>query len=222
MLKINVGYSLIEILVSLLIVSVAAVNISGLQKVVCDQSRDNFSQSALLDFVSEQIESLTQYDNMQDLDNLDGYSSQYVASNTHFEWRWDISTVAGVASDAPIREVAIIVTWLDATGVQQTFKYEQQLSFSLLLKGAGGMDMGAEPSRFVTNLLGSNKVGYFNANIAYADEAYVIYDSHLFQASKDHFSKNMPPPSDVTGNINDGWLQLGRIDNEQLAQLFSD
>jgi len=217
-----IGFSLVEILVSLFVVSLAAVNIAGLQKVVGDQSRDNFYHTAVLDLVSEKLEQVMQYDAMQDITDLDGTTETYKNLGNAFELSWAITSVVGASTLSAIREVAITVTWLDSVGTKQTFTHSEQISFFMLSEGSDE-NKNNLLSYPIVNLLGTNKVNYFEPKMGYQKDAYIIYDSQLFQASSAHpISDANPPPIDNADIVATGWKLLGRIDDQNLASLFTE
>lgn len=208
----NTGFSLVEILVSLFIVSFTALNIVGLQKMIGDQSRDNFSHSAVITLVSEKLEELMLYDDMANVDALSGTTATYTQRATDFDLSWRITTVLGASNSAPIREVSVTVTWPNALGNMQSFTYSEQISFAML---------SYKESTFpytIANLLGTDQVGYFESGVSYQKHDYVIYDSKLFQAN----SGNPNTLIDSEGKVSIDWKNLGLINNEQLASLFSD
>lgn len=217
----DVGFSLIEILVSLLVVSIAAVSIAGFQKIVCDQSRDNFSHSAVLDLVSKKLEMIMLYDDMQDVMDLNGVTEKHTQIGTVFDLNWNISLVDGGSNSSPIRKVAITASWFDATGTEQTFTYTEQVSFAMLLNGAGAGDINNVSVYPIANLLGTNNINYFEPQVDYQEDAYVIYDSQLFQSTTVHYSDDSLPPINSVGAVASGWDRLGFIDEEHLATLFS-
>lgn len=223
------GFSLVEILVSLFVVSLAAANISGLQKVVGDQNRDNFSHSAVVGMVTERFEKVMQESDIQEVIDLHGTTSTYVNRGTEFTLAWNIETVVGAVVNSPIRDVQLSVSWPDATGETQNFVYSEQISLSMLLKGAGAGD-GSDFPYVIPNLLDTTKVNYFESKMGYKQDAYVIYDSQLFHTTKVHNvgngqQRDIAPPvtyTDGVAVVSDGWESMGRIDNADLADLFID
>lgn len=218
------GFSLVEILISLFVVSLAAVNITVLQKVVGDQSRDNFSHVTVIALVSDKFEELMQYEQLQHVMDLDGTSSSINSRGTKFDFKWTITKLADTTNLSPIRSVSIAVTWLDTAGSRQTYIHSEQLSFAMLLKGAG-LQRGLRT--IVPNLLSNAQVNYFEPRMGYKMGAYVIYNSQLFQATYVHSVGNgdarvIAPPIDKHGVVANGWEKLGRIDNKALADLFTD
>jgi Tfp pilus assembly protein PilV len=220
------GFSLVEILVSLFVVSLAAVNISGLQKMVGDQIRDNFSHTVIIELVTEKFEQVMQADNMQDIIDLNGATSTFTSRGTLFTLLWRVGMVSGASATSPIREIEVAITWPDATGAAQTFKYSEQISLAMLLKGAGGADEN-NFSTLIPNLLETNDVNYFDPKMGYKKDAYILYDSQLFLATSVHsvgngLQRDIDPPINTEGVVSGGWERLGRIDNVELANLFTN
>jgi len=118
---IDSGFSLVEILIALFIVSLTATNISVLQKLVCDQSSENFHHATVITLVSEKFEEIMQYDDVQNIDDLNGTSSTHEERGTSFALSWSVTSIAGVLPTVPVRDISITVTWLDVTGAEQTF-----------------------------------------------------------------------------------------------------
>jgi Tfp pilus assembly protein PilV len=220
------GFSLVEILVSLFIVSLAAANISGLQKMVGDQIRDNFSHTTIIELVTEKFEEIMQLDNMQDIVDLNGTTSTYTSRGTQFTLLWRVGLVSGASVSSPIREIEVAISWPDATGAAQTFRYSEQITLAMLLKG-GGQVVESDFLTMSPNLLETNNVNYFEPKIGYKKDAYVIYDSQLFLATSVHSVGNgqqreVALPMNSEGTVSNGWERLGRVDNAELASLFTN
>lgn len=224
----NGGFSLVEILVSLFVVSLAAVNISGLQKIISDQNRDNFSHTAVVKLVTDKFEEVMIGKDLQNVVDLNSTSSTHVDRGTEFTLTWNIETVSGAVASSTLRDVQLTVTWPDAIGDSQTFTYSEQISLPMLSAGAGG-SAGNFPYT-IPNLLDTTKVSYFENKMGYKKDAYVIYDSQLFHATSVHSvgngqQRDIDPPvtyDDGVAVVSDGWESLGRIDNADLAELFID
>jgi len=114
------GFSLVEILIGLFIVSLTAANISALQQIVCDQSRDNFHHTAVIALVSEHLEQVMQYDDVQDVDALNGTTSSFTERETSFDLSWCITPIV-TPSAAEVRNISITINWIDAVGATQGF-----------------------------------------------------------------------------------------------------
>lgn len=217
------GFSLVEILVSLFIVSLAAVNISGLQKMVGEQTRDNFSHSIVIQLASEKLEEVMQYEQLQHLLALNGSTASFHSQGTDFYFNWSVKNIVGAPHSSSIRSVSITVNWLDSTETLQTYTYSKYISLQMLHDKVAGNSF----EQTIPNLLDSDKATYFEPKIGYKIDAYVIYNSQLFQATEVHDVGNgslrtIPPPINQQGVLSDGWDKLGRIDNKALARLFID
>lgn len=235
----HLGFSLVEILVSLFVVSITAVNISGLQKLVGDQNRDNFSHTAVVELATKKFEEVMELQTIAEVDQLDDTNTPEVVSvgNTSFDLLWSVAPVTGGGNE--LRAVELNITWSDAIGDEQTFTYSEQISLAML-RDAYGENTGDGFENTIDNLLKTNKVGYFEANMGYKNDAYVIYNSQLFHSTAVHSVGNgesdaraIDPPisyaygsgqqsGDRIATVSDGWENLGRIDNADLASLFTD
>lgn len=216
---------MVEVLVALFIVSITAVNIAGLQKIIGDQNRDNSSHVAVINLVSEKMEAL-QYQQLQDVLDLNGRSEIFNTTGTDLALKWQIESVPNTSTASAIRLVSITASWLSATGEPQTYTYSEQLSFTILSAEDGDADSERFPVT-VVNLLATNKIDYFEMKMGYNLDAYVIYNSQLFQATQAHGIADgqvgtIPPPINKQGVVADGWDKLGRIDDPELANLFID
>lgn len=216
------GFSLVEILISLFVVCLVAVNISGLQKMVGDQSKDNFSHLAVIKLVTGKFAAIKQQNNMQDIIDLNNTTSTHIEHDTLFLVKWNIAMVSGASTTSPIRDVQVTITWPDARGEIQTFIYSELVSLMMLLRGAGD---GEEYFSYqIPNLLEANNIDYFNPKMSYEIDAYVIYNSQLFKATTAHSTsaEGTEFPINNEGAVSDGWENLGQVDNSELSLLFVD
>lgn len=214
------GFSLVEILVSLLVVSLAAANISGLQQMVIEQNRNNTVHVNVIELALEKMEEILQFDDIADLTALGGTEESVTKGYTTFSYEWLFSDVTSVAATAELT-----ISWADVAGTQQRFSYSKQITLAMLLKGGGAGSADEFPNTIV-NMLGSNKVSYFEPKMGYKMGAYVIYNSQLFEATSVHSvgggsQRDVPVPTSAVGEDTGGWENLGRIDNPELATLFS-
>jgi hypothetical protein len=129
--------------------------------------------------------------------------------------------VQGVPSSVLIREVSVLVHWANSSGELQTYSHTKQISFALLEARANQTFPYTVP-----NLLRENELSYFDPKMPYKKGAYVIYDSQLFQATgfqsttaEGKLTNEVPVNS--VGETTIGWLKLGAIDDEGLAESFS-
>lgn len=218
----KLGFSLVEILVSLFVVSLVAVNIAALQKVIGDQSRDNSDHALVVELATELMSKALGKTTFSEIEaiTLEGDDRK-----ERFTISWVISSDS---LPSTLRNVELKIGWLDAVGATQAFTYSKQVSLAMLLKGAAG-GSGEGWHYTIPNLLGTNKVNHFEVNASYQRGAYVIYNSQLFKATSMHFVGNeqqreATPPITYgeDGGVSDGWENLGRIDNVELASLFTD
>jgi prepilin-type N-terminal cleavage/methylation domain-containing protein len=216
------GFSLVEILVSLFIVCLVAVNISGLQKMVSDQSRDNFYHLAVIKLVTGKFEEIKKQNNMQNIIDLNNSTLTHTEHDTIFLLQWNIAMVSGASMTSPIRDVQVTITWPDARGETQTFIYSELISLMMLLRGVG--DEQEHFSYQIPNLLETNNINYFDSKLGYEIDAYVIYNSQLFKATTAHFPSNdgIDFPVNNEGVVSGGWENLGQVDNSELSSLFAD
>jgi len=215
------GFSLIEILVSLMIVSLVAINISSLQKIVGDQNRDNSSHSLVIDLMAKKFEEVMQMNSLQEVTDLDGSSSTLMLSDRLFTLAWNVKDVSEASNVSSLRDVELSITWSDAVGETQISTYSKHVSLTMLNGEAGDF------SYAIPNLLNTNQVSYFESKMGYKKDAYVIYDSKLFQSTAIHsvgngHPRNIDPPISQEGVVASGWDNLGRIDDASLADLFID
>jgi len=61
----NQGFSLVEILISLFIVSIASVSVYGLQKMVIEQNRNNVAHSAELELSTEKMADVLKLESLE-------------------------------------------------------------------------------------------------------------------------------------------------------------
>jgi len=231
MFNIGKGFSLVEILVSLFVVSMAAVNITGLQQMVGEQNRDNFTHSAVLKLATEKMEEVLQYKFVADIEALPVQCPKDIPAkeepcvvtdkqtNTPLGLAWEVATLAA-AYDAgtDLREVKLRIDWQDSKGEQQFFTYSEQVNLAQLLNPNGGGPAAVEAA-IIESFLKTNEVIYFEPKMGYKKGAFVIYNSELFEATAVHSVGN-GHPRDVANPtvVSEGWKSYGSIDNAALAE----
>ena len=212
------GFSQVEILVSLLVVSIAAVNITGLQQVVGEQNRDNFIHSTVLKLATEKMEEVLQYDEVAEIEALAQLPPLKITEKlTDFTLNWDVATPdAGYGAGANVRNITLQIDWNDAKGDPQVFTYSEQVNLALLLNPNGGR--AAAEAAIVESFLETNEVIYFEPKMGYKKGAFVIYNSELFEATAVHSVGNGHPRDvDNPTVVSEGWKSYGAIDNPALA-----
>lgn len=231
-MQIYKGFSLIEILVALFVVSLTAVNITGLQKLVADEQRDNLSRSLILSMATEKMEGVLSMEEVDDLDAInEGELPEVVQiGHTTAEISWAVSDVSAIYNaNGDFREVTMDISWLDAKEDKKTFSYSELVNLDLLLAGASSDEIVDPLADIVVSTLNTNDVIYFEPKMGYKNGSFVIHDSYLYQATQVHDVGNgsireldaPAAPKDENGNDiigeNNGWYSYGPIDNEELA-----
>lgn len=205
----NNGFSLIEILVSLFVVCLAAVNIVGLQKMVNEQNRDNFYHSAALTIVEQYFETFLQSGSESDLVTVIDSSLSEENQSPIFTLLWGYSGLT-----YGLTKITLTVSWTDTSGSSQSITYSNIMSESLFLENVnGGID------HLIANSLNTNQVSYFDTTTVCKEDGYVIYDSQLFQATADHYTEHIAPINSE-GVVSSGWELKGDVNDESLASLF--
>jgi len=222
------GFTFIEILVSLIVISLTAVSISGLQIKVAAQQGNNIAHASAISMATAKIEQMISILEPDDLIALHNTSetNMYI-SNTAFSILWSISDVTSEHNaGGDFKQVNMDITWQNNEGNLQRFIHSQQINLSLLLSSSDKLF----PTVITTNL-SSDEIIYFDPNIEYKEGAFVIYDSYLYQATSDYSIGNDAPQVVTDPNTDlfinhDGWQSYGQIDdadlinNSNLAALF--
>ena len=90
----NRGFSLVEILVSLLVVSLTAVNITGLQKLIVEQNRDNVAHTEVISLANQKMNELLTYNNIASIDGLVDVSlPTETPGMTSFDLTWGVTSL---------------------------------------------------------------------------------------------------------------------------------
>ena len=223
------GFSLIEVLVSLVIISLTAVNITGLQNKIAQQQRDNISHAAALSMAIEKMEealSFTTVDKLMAMNNV----SETVIHDTIGELtiRWQVTDVEedSLLTD-DFKRISLTITWLGRAAQTQSFTYSSQVNFGTLLSTASTFEQITEIeqiSGIIVSALNNSDVIYFEANTSYRAGTFVIFDSYLYQATQDyqlgdelpHTARNSESGSIELG---EGWQSFGPISNSELANI---
>lgn len=212
----NQGFSLVEVLVSLVVVCIAAANITGLQQIIAQQNRNNFIHSAVLKLATEKMEEVLQYERVADIEKLSqqpvqSIIEQQTQTELILEWR-----VAAPHAGADVRDVKLQITWLDAQGETQNFTYSEQVDLAQLLNPQNAQ--AAAQAAIVASFFKSSELLYFESKMGYKKGAFVIYNSELFKATAVHAAGN-GHPRDIAAPtvVADGWQSYGLIDDPALA-----
>jgi len=214
MYKVHQGFSLVEILVSLLVVSLTAVNITGLQKLIVEQNRDNVAHTEVITLANRKMNELLTYDNITEIDGLADLSlAPQTPGMTSFDLAWEVTSLdLADAAGEDIRNIKLQIDWDDSKGDKRSYIHSEQVNLALLLS-----PYDEQPT--VESSLKSNDLIYFEPKIGYKKGAFVIYNSELFQATTG-FSVGNGHPRDVNNpeTISNGWKSYGSINNAELAK----
>lgn len=223
MLK-NNGFSLVEILVAMFVVSLTAVNITGLQKMIANEQRDNLSRSLLLSMATEKMEGVLTMATLAELEAMSGaHETDISLGHTTASITWDVSSVdAAYNANDDFREVTMDIEWKNAKNEDISYSYSEQVNLDLLLSGASGSEITDPLAGIVISTLNTNDVIYFEPKMGYKKGSFVIHDSYLYQATSVHEVGNGHPrtvtdPDTGISEGSDGWYSYGPIDNEELA-----
>ena len=222
------GFTFIEILMSLIVVSLTAVSISGLQIKVAEQQGNNIAHASAISMATAKVEQMISLLDPDDLIALHNSSEANVqVANTEFSILWNISNVASEYNAGDdFKQIKMDISWVNNEGNVQYYKHLQQINLGSLLSSADTLF----PTIVTTNI-SSDQIIYFDPNIEYKEGAFTIYDSYLYQATSDYSIGNDVPQTTIdpdTGLFisNSGWQSYGQIDdanllnNSNLASLF--
>jgi prepilin-type N-terminal cleavage/methylation domain-containing protein len=222
------GFTFIEILVSLIVVSLTAVSISGLQIKVAEQQGNSIAHASAISMATAKIEQMISIIEADDLTALHETSETNVQiANTTFSILWNINDVIGEHNaGGDFKQVKMNISWVNNQGSLQHFTHLQQIDLSSLLSNVDKLF----PTIIATEL-SPDEIIYFDPKVEYQEGAFVIYDSSLYQATSDYSIDNEPPQTVIdpsTGLFigSGGWQSYGSIDdtnlinNSNLASLF--
>ena len=222
------GFTFIEILMSLIVVSLTAVSISGLQIKVAEQQGNNIAHASAISMATAKVEQMISLLDPDDLIALHNSSEANVqVANTEFFILWNISNVASEYNAGDdFKQIKMDISWVNNEGNVQYYKHLQQINLGSLLSSADTLF----PTIVTTNI-SSDQIIYFDPNIEYKEGAFTIYDSYLYQATSDYSIGSDAPQSTIDPDTGlfisrNGWQSYGQIDdanllnNSNLASLF--
>ncbi|HEY5716450.1 MAG TPA: prepilin-type N-terminal cleavage/methylation domain-containing protein [Psychromonas sp.] len=224
------GFSLVEILVALLVVSLTAVNITGLQKMVVEQNRDNVAHTEVIALANKKMNELLTYTNVADIDGKDNVSlAPEKPGMTSFAMAWRVTTPdSSEGAGENVRNVNLQIEWDDAKGDARSYAYSEQVNLAQLLNPSSD-DSTSQEAAIIESFLETNDVIYFEPKMGYKKGSFVIYNSELFEATAVYSVGNGHPRDvDNPSIVSEGWKSYGSIDNpelannEELATLFLD
>ncbi|WP_160064086.1 type IV pilus modification PilV family protein [Psychromonas sp. L1A2] len=212
------GFTFIEILMSLIVVSLTAVSISGLQIKVAEQQGNNIAHASAISMATAKVEEMISLLDPDDLIALHNSSEANVqVANTEFSILWNISNVASEYNAGDdFKQIKMDISWVNNEGNVQYYKHLQQINLGSLLSSADTLF----PTIVTTNI-SSNQIIYFDPNIEYKEGAFTIYDSYLYQATSDYSIGSDAPQATIDPDTGlfisrNGWQSYGQIDNANL------
>lgn len=222
------GFTFIEVLVSLIVVSLTAISISGLQIKVAEQQGNNIAHASAISMATAKIEQIISIIDPDDLIALNETSETNIQiANTTFTILWNINDVVGEYNGGDdFKQVKMNISWINNQGDLQHFTHLQQINLGSLLSSVDKLF----PIIIATEL-SPDEIIYFDPKVEYQEGAFVIYDSALYQATSHYSIDNEPPLAVIDPNTglfisSGGWQSYGPIDdtnlinNSNLASLF--
>jgi prepilin-type N-terminal cleavage/methylation domain-containing protein len=198
------GFSLVEILVSLLVVSLTAVNITGLQQLIIEQNRDNVAHTEVIALANQKMNELLSYDNVASLDALVGISLPMETPGlTTFNLEWGVSS--DLAEGDSIRTVTLQIKWEDSKGDELTYRYSEKIN------------LAQSKAIIVESVLKANDFIYYEPKMGYKIGAFVVYNSELFKAINSVSASGTNNPESTPDNTPEDWESYGSINNTDLA-----
>lgn len=157
------GFSLIEVLISLIIISLAAVNITGLQNKIAEQQRDNIIHATVITIAKREMENLLSLEDVDDLMAMHDVSITLTEDTvTELIMHWEVTNVDGFIGDLSeknnnFKQVTLIISWLNGAAEKQSFTYTSDINFGSLLSSAYSIEKIAKieqtPSIIVSTLI---------------------------------------------------------------------
>ena len=219
MMKAVHGFTFVEILVSLMVVSLTALNMSGLQIKIAQQQRNNIAHALAISLATSKLEALLQVDNPQHLLDLHNQEETDIPlANALFSIKWEVASVANdFNANNQFKEINLHVSWSNHLGSVQRVVYSQQINLVTLISEQFEQQVEALLPPMIVPNIAINEMLYFDPNKAYQAGDFIIYNSHLYQANG-LYSKDSVPPSSIDSSNHEqiGWSSYGRIDQLSL------
>lgn len=129
----NAGFGLIEILVTLGVLSVGILGVTTLHGVIARQSSDNKARSEALNIAQSRIEDMRNYTNAAG--SITGFNTLY-SDTTGFGNAANITGIStdfvrteSIATAGTMKDVTVRVAWTDPSGVAQSVSLATEFSF---------------------------------------------------------------------------------------------
>ena len=221
------GFSLVEILISLIIISLAAVNITGLQNKIAQQQRDNIGHAEVVSLATEKMERALSFESVEQLMVMNNISETLIHPIIgEMSLNWKVDTLDQEIAD-DIKAITLTLSWVNHASQSQSFTYSSHINYGSLLSTVSTPEKIMEieqTSNIIVSALNNNKVIYFEPNMNYQMGSFVIFDSYLYQATVEHIAGGAYPHSgkDLDSGmveLGEGWQSLGPINNIELANI---
>lgn len=222
MKKLNQGFTFIEILVSLIIVSLTALNMSGLQIKISQQQNNNIAHASAISLATSKLEALLNINTTNDILALHNQvETDIQLANTLFSIEWEIINVTSdFNADNQFKEINLHISWSNNLGEVQRVVYTQQINLATLISEQFEQQTDALFPEIVTPNITISEMLYFDPNKEYQTGDFVIYNSHVYQANG-YYSNNSTPPNysvDSSSENQRGWDSYGQIDQLNLFE----
>lgn len=138
------GFTLLEALISALVVAVAILGLARLQGITLFNSADSRMKTHALNLAQEKIEELRTFANQNDYTGMDDGSDTATGANSTFDREWEISDCENSVN---CKQINVAVTWTDPKDDTQTVQLTSYIAEAdpvksgvvlLLASGAGG------------------------------------------------------------------------------------
>ena len=216
MLKSTQGFTFVEILVSLIIVSLTALNMSGLQIKISQQQNNNIAHASAISLATSKLESLLSINTPNDILALHNQvETDIQLANTTFSIEWKINNVDNdFNANNQFKEINLHVSWSNNLGEVQRVVYTQQVNLMTVMSAQFEQQVEALFPSILIPSVAINEMLYFDPNKKYQAGDFIIYNSHVYQVNG-HYSHNSIPPVNST-DAKIGWDSYGQIDQLDL------
>ncbi|MDN2663342.1 hypothetical protein [Psychromonas sp. 14N.309.X.WAT.B.A12] len=210
------GFTFVEILVSLIIVSLTALNMSGLQIKISQQQNNNIAHASAISLATSKLEALLSANTPNDILALHNkIETDIQLSNTIFSIEWEITNVSSdFNANNQFKEINLHISWSNYLGEVQRVVYTQQINLMTVISEQFEQQVEALFPTIVTPSVAISEMLYFDPNKEYQAGDFVIYNSHVYKANGLYSNNSKPPINSTDAKI--GWDSYGQIDQLNL------
>ncbi|WP_181817770.1 type IV pilus modification PilV family protein [Psychromonas sp. B3M02] len=216
--KENQGFTFVEILVSLIVISLTALNMSGLQIKIAQQQNKNIAHAQAISLASTKLEGLLKINDVDDLLALhQQVETDITLASSVFSIEWEIKSVADdFNANNQFKEINLHVSWSNSLGEVEGVVYSQQINMASILSEQFEQQVKKGFSNIVAPSTTLNEILYFDPNKTYQVGDFVIYNSHLYQTNGLYSQLSTPL---ISGSDNSELEVVGWDSHEQVDQL---